>query len=93
MREGRPLASERFGTRLEAQDAATSAFVLAIQLQPTNGQIWFDLGTSLFFAGELDTGRPSSPSERPPRPILMASLIACRRVGRGISRLRGGRPE
>ena len=63
MREGRPLASERFGTRLEAQDAATSAFVLAIQLQPTNGQIWFDLGTSLFFAGELDTGRPSSPSE------------------------------
>jgi hypothetical protein len=63
MREGRPLASERFGTRLEAQDAATSAFVLAIQLQPANGQIWFDLGTSLFFAGELDTGRPSSPSE------------------------------
>ena len=53
MREGRPLASERFGTRLEAQDAATSAFVHALQLQPTNGQIWFDLGTSLFFAGDL----------------------------------------
>ena len=49
MREGRPLASERFGTRLEAQDAATSAFVHALQL----GQIWFDLGTSLFFAGDL----------------------------------------
>jgi len=53
MREGTPPASDFFTTRLQAQDAATSAFVQAISLTPNDGQIWYDLGTSLFFAGEL----------------------------------------
>uniref|UniRef100_A0A7S4BK02 Fe2OG dioxygenase domain-containing protein n=1 Tax=Chrysotila carterae TaxID=13221 RepID=A0A7S4BK02_CHRCT len=42
-----------FTSRDEAQDAATSAFVKSLVLDPTNGDAWHDLGTSLFFAGEM----------------------------------------
>ena len=49
---GAPLAVD-FASRLQAQDAATSAFAQALRLSPASGDVWNDLGTSLFFAGEL----------------------------------------
>ena len=52
MRARKPVVVD-FASRLEAQDATTEAFVLALQLSPTDGELWNDLGTSLFFAGEL----------------------------------------
>jgi len=52
MREGRPSAAE-FRSRNECQDFATDAFLRAVILSPSDGDIWHALGSSLFFAGEL----------------------------------------
>ena len=52
MREGIPTVTPH-GSRLAAQDAATDAFVQAAALSPGDGDIWHDLGTALFFGGEL----------------------------------------
>ena len=52
MREGVPTAILQT-TRAAAQDAAVEAYVQAAALAPTDGEIWNDLGTSLFFAAEL----------------------------------------
>ena len=52
MREGAAVVVD-YGSRKAAQDAATDAFLQALALVPTDGDTWNDLGTSLFFAGEL----------------------------------------
>lgn len=56
MREGVPVAIAQ-PTRLLAQDATTEAFVQSAALAPSEGGTWHDLGTSLFFAGELIESR------------------------------------
>ena len=56
LREERP-AAVLYRDRHAAQDAATAAFTQAINLAPTNAEAWHDLGTSLFFAGELTESR------------------------------------
>ena len=54
MREGAhadaPKAVDRRGGR---QDQATLAFLQALRLNPRDGQLWSELATSLFFAGEV----------------------------------------
>ena len=52
MREGIPTVTPH-ATRASAQDAATEAFLQAAALSPADGDIWHDLGTALFFAGEM----------------------------------------
>ena len=63
---GVPAAVDSFATRAAAQDAATTAFVRALALAPANGEIWNDLGTSLFFAGELPEASLACPQPYPP---------------------------
>ena len=45
-----PLAVS-YTSRVQAQDAASAAFVQAIALASTQADLWYELGTSLFFAG------------------------------------------
>ena len=52
MREGAPTAIAQ-ATRADAQHAAVEAFARAAALTPTDGNVWNDLGTSLFFASDL----------------------------------------
>ena len=52
LRAGTPSAV-RYASKAEAQDATTEAFLQALLLAPAQGDLWLDLGTSLFFAGEL----------------------------------------
>ena len=56
MREGLPTSTP-FASRDELQVAATRAFLQCAALLPTNGDAWHDLGTSLFFAGEMAESR------------------------------------
>ena len=50
MRKGVPAAAP-YATKAAAQDAAVEAFLQAAALNPLDGDVWNDLGTSLFFAG------------------------------------------
>ncbi|KAL1503823.1 hypothetical protein AB1Y20_012290 [Prymnesium parvum] len=51
LRKGNPSTTP-FSNKTAAQDAATTAFLLSLRLSPSDGDVWHDLGTSLFFAGE-----------------------------------------
>jgi len=52
LRQGR-AAAVPYADKFEAEAAAVDAFLQAAVQAPAQGDLWYELGTSLFFAGEL----------------------------------------
>ena len=52
MRKGLPTPL-LYGSKAEAFSATVEAFAHAAALAPDDGELWYDLGTALFFGGEM----------------------------------------
>ena len=53
-----------YADKFEAQAAAVEAFLQAARLAPSQGETWYELGTSLFFAGEVATSHSLHPTSQ-----------------------------